>query len=222
MDATSAGYTDRIRRGREWLAVSAVVPRIAAGLVITGLLAVVTGLLGILIVAGDRFIPWWMLGGILLAGALILLRSQAAARRSVPEEEAFRWSALQSRWLRVSASAAAIFCVLGMGFDALNNTGYTVVSENSAGCKLVARESTFIRAGSGTMFLAEPSGVAFRAGSWRVDEGDRPARDGDVKVRWTGTTVTYLVQGALYDPDAESSRSARCWTEAVLDRVSGD
>ena len=126
MGATSAGYANLIRRGKKWLAASAVVPRIAAGLVVTGVLAVFPGFLGILIVADDRFIPWWMLGGILLAGALILLRIQAAARRFVREEEVSSWSELQSRWLRVSASVAAVFCVIGMGVDALNSTGYTV------------------------------------------------------------------------------------------------
>ncbi|MGK3708853.1 hypothetical protein [Arthrobacter sp. IK3] len=196
-------------------------PKIGIGLAFAGILAVFPGFLGLLIVVGDRFIPWWMAGGILLTAALLVKTVQAAARRSFPDEEEFGWSELQSRWLRGSASLAAVFCLFGSGLDAFNGTRYVVVTENSAGCKLVARESTFLRAGSGTMFMAEPFGLAFRYSSWKVNEPGRPAREGDVEARWRGTTVTYAVWGS-YGSEEEFFQSARCWTEAVLDRADGN
>lgn len=184
------------------------------------MLAVFPGFLGLLIVVGDRFIPWWMAGGILLAAALLVRIAQAVARRSSSDEE-FGWSELQSGWLRVSASLAAVFCLFGSGLDALSGTRYTVVSENSAGCRLVARESTSLRSGSGTMFMAEPFGMAFRNSSWMVNEPGWPARDGNVEVRWRGTNVTYMVWGS-YGHEEDFVQSARCWTNAVLNRVSGE
>ncbi|MFJ7750768.1 hypothetical protein ACIQXM_12535 [Arthrobacter sp. NPDC097144] len=203
------------------MGASAVLPRIAVGLLIAGVLTVFPGFMTLLFVAGGKFIPWWMAGGALLAGAAVLVGVQASARSSVPEDDAFRWSELQNRWFWFPLALCAVFCVFGMVSDAWNRAGYTVVSRNSSGCTLIAKETSFFGGGSGVMYLGEPSGVAHRVGSWKVDEGDRSARDGQVRVSWFGSTVTYRVGGTLYGPDGGYGKG-RCWTEAVRGRLAGD
>lgn len=209
---TRAGVLQRVR---EWAGTSPVLLRIAVGFLIAGILIVFPGFMTVLFVAGGRIIPWWMAAGALLGVAAGFVGVQARARGSVSEEDAFRWSELQSRWFWAPLALCSVICAIGMSLDALNRTSYTVVAENSAGCRLVASESTFFGSGSGTMFMAEPSGVALRSSSWRVNEVDRRARDGQVRVRWTGSTAMYSVTGALYDPEAGYAQSARCWTEAL-------
>ena len=215
MNSREDARTGVLQRARAWAGSSAALPRIAVALLIAGIPLVFPGFMTVLFVVGGKFIPWWMAAGALFALAAILVSVQVSARRSVPEADAFKWSEVQIRWFWTPLTLCSAFCVIGMGLDALNHTRYSVVAENSTGCKLVASESTFFGSGSGTMFMAEPWGVAFRSSSWMVNEGDRPARDGEVRVRWAGTAATYSVPGAFYDPDAGYARSARCWTEAL-------
>lgn len=146
-----------------------------------------------LFVAGGKFIPWWMAGGVLLAAAAVLVLIQASARSAVPEDDAFRWSELQSSWFWPPLVLCAVFCWFGMASDAWDRAGYSVVSRSSAGCTLIAKETSYFLGGGGVMYLAEPSGLAHRVGDWSANDGDRPARDGRIKVSWAGSSVTYSV-----------------------------
>lgn len=218
MDNEPNSLDGLLQRVWEWAGTSATFPHVAVGLLIAGVLAVCPGFTTLLFVAGGKVIPWWMAGGALLAASAVLVGVQVSARSSVSEDDAFRWSELQNRWFWFPLALCAVFSVFGLVSDAWDRAGYSVVSRNSAGCTLIAKETSFFLGGSGVMYLAEPSGVAHRVGSWKVDEGGRPARDGQVGVSWAGSSVTYRVDGALYGPDAGYGKG-RCWTEAVRDRL---
>ncbi|KPN19228.1 MULTISPECIES: hypothetical protein [Arthrobacter] len=221
MNSEKDARTGLLRPVTEWLGASPVLPRIATGLLLAGVLAVFPGFMMFLFVAGGKFIPWWMAGGVLLAAAAALVLIQASARKSVPEDHAFKWSEVQNSWFWTSLVLCAFCCGIGMAVDAWDRSGYSVVSRNNSGCTLIAKETTYFRGGGGVMYLAEPWGLAHRVGDWSVNEGGRPARDGLVKVSWAGSGVTYSVDGAPYGPYGGVGKG-RCWTKAVTDRLGGD
>lgn len=99
-----------LRPVREWLGISPVLPRIAAGLLIAGALAVFPGFMTFLFVAGGKFIPWWLASGILLATAAVLVLIQASApdlsrRIKPPDGPRFRAAGSGLRWCCVLSSA---------------------------------------------------------------------------------------------------------------------
>ncbi|MEU7476337.1 hypothetical protein AB0A63_10160 [Lentzea sp. NPDC042327] len=150
--------------------------------VAAGTSALVAWTAGLVVVAGGWVVPdWAVTGALLVAAGLVVV---------------VRWRGRTPWPFRVVAVLTALATLLsGLG-DTLAT--YTVLPPD--GCRVVVRETSFLFAGSGDVFLTGPLGVGTRVGSYRTDDGYLPVASGDYSFRWESGTGRLGFAGRPGDP----------------------
>jgi hypothetical protein len=97
-----------------------------------------------------------------------------------------------------------------------NNDYIEVGPPSAAGCRAWVEESSFLFIGTGSSYSAGPwQLVALPSGSWVVDDGYRPVREGQYTVSWSqdGRSVAVGVFGTSADPVVSESDGPGpfCW-----------
>ncbi|MET9227869.1 hypothetical protein [Lentzea sp. NPDC003310] len=175
-------------RERRWqVAVSGLV--LAAGAY-----ALAGWMFGLMIVAGTWVVPAWVPSAALLVVAFVV----ALVRRV-----RLSWP---SRVVAVLTSAVALLSWVGD----LSAT-YTVLPASPDGCRVVVRESSFLFAGDGEVFLTSPFGIGPGMGTYQTDDGYRPVTVGDYEFRWESGVGRLSFTGNSTDPILRSTiRTLEC------------
>ncbi len=159
---------------------------------------------GLLLVVGGSAVPGWVVAGACLSGALlVLLHRSRRPRGRVP------------RWAVATVLVAG---TLGGGVAALADLGYgaaylSLDPASAGGCRVVVRETSFLRAGGGSIFVVDGStGIARRALTYTADEGYRPVAAGAVTLTWRDGVGTLHGLDPSYDPGgaAGDGYAVRC------------
>ncbi|WP_147433672.1 hypothetical protein [Galactobacter caseinivorans] len=158
--------------------------RAAVVLLCLALAGSVLGFFGLLLVVGQLVIPGWVVGGVLLLAALILLVVDGVKRRGPSRAEG---GSGRSR-LPWTVKALAVLVVAASGFGAASDIGgvrYHVLSPAGGdGCRVVVREASFLFSGSGSAYAVGPSGLGWKASSWTADDGYQLVAGGDYELTW--------------------------------------
>ncbi|ALV47125.1 hypothetical protein MB46_18155 [Arthrobacter alpinus] len=155
-----------------------------------GALVVMASWTGWIFVIGSYIVRAWMLSSALFVAALILLRLRAKARGG------------SGGWLRSLVLALLIAVVgagsaIGMAGDIVMDTENFVLNPYGPdGCRVVARESSFLMSGSGEAYAVNVFGIGRRVGQWSVDDGGRPIEAGSYAMKWASDGGVLRVFGA--------------------------
>ncbi|MCU1633405.1 MAG: hypothetical protein JWM61_2057 [Micrococcaceae bacterium] len=130
------------------------------------LVILVLGWCGLIFALGAFVLPPWVVGTVLSAVSFIL---GFVHRRLVVGDDDRRTSLGGRRvapvWRAVTPLAVG-GCVVAFLGDAAFGATYSVLEPSaSGGCRAVARESSFLMAGGGQVYLVHPVGVGWRTGS---------------------------------------------------------
>lgn len=140
---------------------------------------------GLVLLVAGRVVPDWMMSGVPLVAALVLVIVNRLRRG-----ERLDWP------VRLVAVLAALGTLLGAAGDL--GARYHVLRPAGDGCQVVARETSFLFAGSGEVFLVGRLGIGTRVGSYRSDDGYRPFSSDNYTLDWE--TGTLSIRGAPGDP----------------------
>ncbi len=174
-------------------------------------LAVVLSWLEWVLVVEDRVVPGWALGAALLVVALVLLWLPRSAGAPAADETSGARRAIPRRARAVTTGLAVVSLGLAAVGDLFGGAQYQVLPSGSADeCRVVTRETSFLMAGSGDVYVVRNLGVGQRTGTWVTDDGYRPVRAGtyDLALGPHGGTLT--VRGAASDPVTPSSHPIDC------------
>ena len=100
----------------------------------------------------------------------------------------------------------SLLCLTLVGLHALWSlamTTYTVLDPAGPdGCRVVVRESTFLLSGDGSAGVVGRHGGPVRlTGSYKVNDGGTPVRDGSYELTWGSQGSASLSVPQSYDPD---------------------
>ncbi len=156
-----------------------------AGLVLgAGMYSLVAWTAGLVVVAGSWVVADWTVSGSLLVTALVVRLVRRAG---------ISWP------FRVVAVVTVLATLLS-GLGDLSAT-YTVLRPVAAdGCRVAVRETSFLFAGAGEVYLTGPLGIGTRVGSYRTDDGYRPVASGDYTFHWEAGTGQLHFTGRPGDP----------------------
>lgn len=152
-----------------------------------GVLVVMASWTGWIFVIGSYIVRAWMLSSALLVVALILLRLRAKARGG-----SVGW--LRSLVLALLLAAAGAGSAVDVAANMVMDTEYFVLNPYGPdGCRVVARESSFLMGGSGEAYAVNAFGIGRRVGQWSVDNGGRPIEAGSYTMKWASDGGILLV-----------------------------
>ncbi|MEU1179283.1 hypothetical protein ABZ464_16825 [Streptomyces sp. NPDC005820] len=166
-------------------------------------LAAVASWSSLLLVVRGRVVPGWAVSAALLATALLLrwTLTRAARPTAAPGLRPKR-----NGWAQLGIGLLIGTAVLGIAAGALDDlisdVRYHVLPpEGPDGCTAVVRETSFLMAGNGEAYAVGRTGLALgTAGSWRVDDGDRPVEAGRYELDWGPDGGVLRVNGTATDP----------------------
>lgn len=203
------GTTDRVGAGARTGAVDdragtpagarreASYPAVAMGCRVLAAVVVAAGWSGLLLVVGGRVVPGWALGGVLLVASLTpgLFRRRVREPAPGPRDAGRRpgWA------LTLLTVGTALAGALGALND-LSATYHVLTPDGPGGCRAVARETSFLFAGSGAVYEVGPVGIGRRVGSWTADDGYRPIASGTYELTWGTDGGVLNVSGRGGDP----------------------
>ncbi|MFE7506219.1 hypothetical protein [Promicromonospora sp. NPDC057488] len=170
-------------------------------------LAVVAPWLGWLLVVDGHVVPGWGLGVGLLVVALVLLWIPRPAVDKTPGARL----AVRRRVRAVGTALAVISVGLAAGADALYEAKYQVLSPGASdGCRVVVRETSALKLGTGDAYVVRGLGLGQRTATWVADDGYRPVRAGtyDLALGPDGGTLT--VRGTASDPVMPGTHPIDC------------
>ena len=159
------------------------------------LLAAVTALAnlgGLVLVIAGGVLPGWAVSAMLLVTSLALL---LISRRAAGGAGRTRRNALISLVHRLAVFGVGLSSLTGALGD-LSATYHVLEPVGPNGCRAVAREYSFLFAGSGQVYAVDPTGVGTRVSSWTTDDGYEPIADGSYTLRWdSGGGILRLMGG---------------------------
>jgi hypothetical protein len=167
------------------------------------LFSVVVSWSDLLLVVMGRVIPGWVLSAVVLALSLILLRVLASWHPTGAQTE---WAPAKSPLpdvVRVLLIGTAVLgSVLSAATDLISSAVYRVLPpESPQGCTVVVRETSFLQAGDGDVYVAGTVGLAWwSSGGWTVDHGYRPVAEGTYELSWNREGGTFEVRGTPDNP----------------------
>jgi hypothetical protein len=151
---------------------------------VAGMYSLVAWTVGLVVVTGMWVVPDWTVSGSLLVIALVV---------RVVRRTGISWQ------FRVVAVVTALATLLS-GLGELTAT-YTVLRSVAAdGCRVAVRETAFLFAGSGEVYLTGPLGIGTRVGSYRTDDGYMPMSSGDYTFHWEAGIGQLHLTGRPGDP----------------------
>ncbi|MBT2547255.1 hypothetical protein [Arthrobacter sp. ISL-65] len=162
------------------------------------LLAAVTALAnlgGLVLVIAGGVLPGWAITAMLLAASLALL---LITRRATGGGSRTRRNALISLLYRLVVFGVGLSSLTGALGD-LSATYHVLEPEGPNGCRAVAREYSFLFAGSGQVYAVGRSGIGTRVSSWTTDDGYEPIADGSYRLRWEADGGILRLMGGI-DP----------------------
>lgn len=145
---------------------------------------------GLVLVAFDRVVPAWAMAGVLLVLAFVSLAVRR--KRSAGPREG-------NRPLRFAAAFALVGVLLGVVGD-LGARYFVYAPAGPDGCRVVARETAFLFAGSGEVYVAGWPGFAVEHGSYRTDDGYRPFTWGTFRFEPSADGYRLSISGRSTDP----------------------
>lgn len=172
------------------------------------LLATVTAVMnlgGLVFVVAGSVLPGWAVSAMLLAASLALLlicrRAAGGAGRTLR-------NALNTLPHRLAVFAVGVSSLAGALGD-LSATYHVLEPAGPNGCRAVAREYSFLFAGSGQVYAVGPSGIGSRVSSWTTDDGYEPIAGGSYSLRWGSGSGSLALMGGM-DPVWPSGHEVRC------------
>ena len=148
-----------------------------------GMYALIGWTVGVVVVAGTWVVPDWAVSGALLVVAYLV----ALVRR------------VRMAWpFAVVAVVTSVAVSLSWLGDLVAT--YTVLRASPDGCQVVVRETAWLFAGNGEVFLVEPLGIGLGRGGYTTDDGYRPVAVGDYTLSWENGTGSLRLTGRPGDP----------------------
>jgi hypothetical protein len=172
-------------------------PSVAVGCAVLAAVVVAAGWSGLLLMVGGRVVPGWALGGALLVVSSATGLFRRRVRGSAPGPDG---ADRIPRWAR---TLLTVVTALGSALGALNDlsaTYHVLTPDGPGGCRAVARETSFLFAGSGEVYEVGPVGIGRRVGSWTADDGYRPIASGTYELTWGTDGGVLNVSGRGGDP----------------------
>lgn len=187
MQVPSRGDDDGKPESRE--ARSTPRSRAAATALVCALLVAVLGLWAPPVVAGDLVVPPFVIH----AGAVLAALFGAARAGARPDRPS-----LLGR-LSVGGTCAAVVALHTVW--SLGTTRYTILEPTGPdGCRVVARESTLLIAGDGSVgIVGRHGGPVRRQVDYSVDDGGTPVRQGSYELTWGADGTASVKISQAYD-----------------------
>ncbi|WP_395398562.1 hypothetical protein ACHMXB_12115 [Arthrobacter sp. UC242_113] len=172
------------------------------------LLAAVTAIAnlgGLVFVIAGGVLPGWAVSGMLLVASLALI---LVSRRAAGKGSRTRRHALVSLLHRLVVFGVGLSSLAGALGD-LSATYHVLEPAGPNGCRAVAREYSFLFAGSGAVYAVGPIGIGTRVSTWTTDDGYEPVADGSYQLRWEAGSGTLRLMGGI-DPVWPALHDVRC------------
>ncbi|ANZ41807.1 hypothetical protein BBK82_43605 [Lentzea guizhouensis] len=166
-----------------------------AGLVLAaGMCSLVGWTAGVVVVAGTWVVPDWAVSG----GLLVVAFAVALIR-----------------WVRMAwpfgLVAVGTSLAVALSWVGDRSATYTVLPAAPGGCHVVVRETSFLFAGDGEVFLTTPLGIGLGRGTYVTDDGYRPVTVGNYVFGWENGIGSLRLTGKPGDPILRSSvRTLEC------------
>ncbi|MDQ0620060.1 hypothetical protein [Arthrobacter globiformis] len=172
------------------------------------LLAAVTALAnlgGLVLVIAGGVLPGWAVSTMLLVTSLALL---LISRRAAGGGSRTRRTVLISLLHRLVVFGVGLSSLTGAMGD-LSATYHVLEPEGPNGCRPVAREYSFLFAGSGEVYAVGRGGIGSRVSSWTADDGYEPIADGSYRLRWEADSGILRLMGGI-DPVWPAMHEVTC------------
>ena len=160
---------------------------------------------GLVVVIAGGVLPGWAISAILLAASLALL---LLSRRAAGGRSSTRQNARSPLLHRLVAFAVGVSSLIGALGD-LSATYHVLEPAGPNGCLAVAREYSFLFAGSGAVYAVGPSGIGTRVSSWTTDDGYEPIAEGSYQMHWDSDSGSLSLMGGR-DPVWPSAHGVNC------------
>ncbi|WP_416979343.1 hypothetical protein [Streptomyces sp. T028] len=166
-------------------------------------LAAVASWSSLLLVVQGRVVPGWGVSAALLAMALVLRGTLTRVGRP---EAAPGLARKRAGWAqpvgRLLIGTAVLGITAGALGDVISDAKYHVLTPaGPGGCTAVVRETSFLMASGGEAYAVGRTGLALgTAGSWTVDDGDRPVDAGRYELAWGRDSGLLRINGTVTDP----------------------
>ena len=154
-------------------------------------------------VVGGLVVRGWVVGAVLVVVAVALLLVLRVGRRPAGPEvlPARRRRIFGFGWLVASVVLAVLSVAGAAAGDLLFGASYRILQPvGPGGCRVVAREESFLFSGTGDAYVVAGSGIARRIGTWDVDDGGRPIAAGAYELVWGVDGGVLVVSGTPGSP----------------------
>ncbi|QLQ38963.1 hypothetical protein [Micromonospora robiginosa] len=154
---------------------------------------------GMVLVVADQVVPTWLVSGALLLAPLVITPFWHLVDRwaRVPDDVG------RSTRTRRALVLLTVVAWAGTGLGLLGDlpATYRVLEPGGPdGCRAVARQRSFLFAGSGQVYAVPASGIGWQVSSWTADDGGKPITDHAYKLRWSDDGGLLLLRGSGGQP----------------------
>ncbi|MDG4803393.1 hypothetical protein [Micromonospora sp. WMMD980] len=172
---------------------------VTAACVLLALLVVVGSWGGMVLVVAGQVVPTWLVSGALLLTPLVIKPVWGLVDRwaRVPDDEGR--SVGMRRVLTLLTVLAWSGTGLGLFYD-LPVTYRVLEPVGPDGCRAVARQMSFLFAGSGEVYAVPATGIGWRVSSWTADDGGTPITDHAYELKWSDDGGSLILHGDVGQP----------------------
>ncbi|WP_307104694.1 hypothetical protein [Arthrobacter globiformis] len=164
---------------------------------------------GLVVVIAGGVLPGWAISAILLVASLaLLLISRRAAGGAAGGRGGTRQNAPSTLLHRLVVFAVGVSSAAGALGD-MSATYHVLEPAGPNGCRAVAREYSFLFAGSGAVYAVGLSGIGTRVSSWTTDDGYEPIAGGSYQMSWDSDSGSLALLGGR-DPVWPSVHGVEC------------